>query len=87
MRVSDKRHAVGRKLLPKTPRWQEKEIQRLCKDERRVREAPRRDDRKEESRNSRDEEKGKSGIKARRGDHERSPLKVYSAESKEKQNG
>ena len=42
--------------------WQEKEIQRLRKDERRVREAPRRDDRKEESRNSRDEEKGKEGI-------------------------
>ena len=36
MRVPDKRHTVGRKLLPKTPRWQEKEIQRLCKDERRV---------------------------------------------------
>ena len=45
--------------------WQEKEIQRLRKDERRVREAPRRDDRKEESRNSRDEEKGKEGIKHR----------------------
>ena len=36
LRVSDKRHAVGRKLLPKTPRWQEKEIQRLRKDERRM---------------------------------------------------
>ena len=52
-----------------------------------MREALRRDDRKEESRNSRDEEKGKSGMNAQRGDHERSPLKVYSAESKEKQNG
>ena len=48
-RLIDKRHAVGRKLLPKTPRWQEKEIQRLCKDERGMRKAPCRDDRKEES--------------------------------------
>ena len=52
-----------------------------------MREAPRRDDRKEESRNSRDEEKGERGINANRGDHERSPLKVCGAKSKEKQNG
>ena len=49
-------------------------------------EAPRRDDRKEQSRNSRDEEKGEGGINAQRGDHKRSPLKVYVAETKEKQN-
>ena len=51
----------------------------IRQDERRMREAPRRDDRKEESRNSRDEEKGKSGINARKADgNNRQPSKFES---------
>ena len=49
MRVSDKQHAVGRKLLPKTTRWKEKEVQRLRKDKRRVRSEARRNDSEEKS--------------------------------------
>ena len=50
-----------------------------------MREAPRRDDRKEESQNSRAEEKGKSGIKARKADEKQpSAFKNCVAEDKEK---
>ena len=45
----------------------------IRQDERRMREAPRRYDRKEESRNSRDEEKGEGGIKARKADGKQPP--------------
>ena len=51
-----------------------------------MREAPRRYDRKEESRNSRDEEKGKEGV-GKGVAKKRSPLNNCGTESKEKQNG
>lgn len=62
MRVSDKRSPVGRKLFPKTPRRQPKEIQRVCQDERRMRKGACQDDRVKEKGNSRPQEKSENGI-------------------------
>ena len=62
MRVSDKRSPVGRKLLPKTPRRQPKEIQCVRKDTRRMRSGACQDDRAKEKGNRRREEKDENGI-------------------------
>ena len=62
MRVSDQRSPVGRKLLPKTPRWQPKEIQRIRQDKRRMREGACQDDRRKEKGNLRTQEKRENGI-------------------------
>ena len=53
MRVSDKRYTVGRKLLPKTPRWKAKEVQCIRKDTRRMRNGACQDDRTKEKGNRR----------------------------------
>lgn len=66
MLVSDQRKLMGRQLLPKTSRWQTKEIQCLCQNKRRMRSPPCRDDSKSQSRDCRSKGKAKStaiGIK------------------------
>ena len=62
MRVSDQRSPVGRKLLPKTPRRQPKEIQCVRKDTRRMRSGACQDDRAKEKGNRKAQEKSENGI-------------------------
>ena len=53
MPVSDQRQPLGRQLLPKTAEWQAKEIQRLRRNKRAMRNQTRRDDRESQSRDCR----------------------------------
>ena len=87
MRVSDKRSPVGRKLLPKTPRRQPKEIQCVRKDERRMRSGACQDDRAKEKGNLRTQEKGENGITHKGATTNGRPSKIASEETKKSQIG
>lgn len=66
MPVSDKRQPLGRQLLPTTAERQAKEIQRLRRNERAVRNQTRRDDRASQSRDRGRKSKIKRGRRVRR---------------------
>ena len=61
MPVSDQRQPVGGQFLPTPARWQAKEIQRLRRNERAMRNQTRRDDRASKSGDCRREGKTKRG--------------------------
>ena len=77
MPVSDQRQPMGRQLLPATSKRQAKEIQRLRRNERTVRNQTRRDDRTSQSRDRGRKSKTKRGRRI-------GALKNCDAEDKEK---